>query len=120
MNQVISIGGRVVGVIQHGALTKHIEARHYLRDPRAIAFAQEAIDAAQRAGVSQIIVTDTDTGTIYSTSWADFMAFSWTFSRGFGPQRAMRLNRWTVNGQPPSDGKPTQPTAPQPAQLSLW
>lgn len=120
MKQVISIGGKVVGVIQHGALTKHIEARHYLRDPKAIAFAVEAIEAAQRAGVSQIIVTDQDTGTVYSATLADFMAYSWELSRGAGPQRAMRLNRWTVNGKPPSDGKLTQPTAPQPAQLSLW
>lgn len=94
--------GKVCAAIVGDVLCKHVAAsKHFLRTPRAIAFDTLMLDAAQRAKVTAIEVLDTETGTLYTATLGDFERFGLSLNRGFGPQRALPLDRWHV--QRPGD-----------------
>lgn len=115
--------GRCVAVIVDDVLTKSIDfSKHTLTNPPAIALDAVAVAEAEAAGVTQIVVTDRESGRTYTSSLADFMAHSWTLNRGYGLQRAMRLACWHVDGDEPAPVIAPEPAQPGPVavQLALW
>jgi hypothetical protein len=112
-------GQRVVAVIVDGVLTKTVDAsRHFLKHPPAIALDAHAIAEAEALGVSQIAVTDRESGRVYRSTIAELRAHGWEFDRGYGAQIAMRLTRWATEGDEPPAPAP-RPVA-EPLQLGLW
>jgi hypothetical protein len=116
-------GATVVAVITRGALTKQVDgSRHFLRVPPAIALDADAVATAEAQDIQAVIVTDRETGNVYSTTIAELRAHGWQLERSaYGKQIAMRLSRWSVNGNPPKDAPAAQPAPKsEPAQLALW
>lgn len=120
---IITSAGRCVGVVIGDAFTKSVDAsRHFLRNPPAICFDSAALEAAARLGVTRLEVTDRETGRVYTAGLTDLHAHGWQFDRGYGPQVALRLERWAVNGGPAAAPvvAPAQQPATAPGQLSLF
>lgn len=117
---IIGPDGKVVAVIVDGVLTKTIDAsKHMLRFPPAIALSTVAVAEAERLGVTQIVVSDRESGKVYRATLADLHDFGWSFDRGFGAQLALRLSRWTTDGAATAPAPPAPP-APVVVQLGLW
>lgn len=110
--QVLWAGSKHTASIDpDGVLRKTARSRHMLRTPRAWAFDEAHIAAAQRTGVLRVEVFDTDTQTTYRAAVADFETFGIRLDRGYGPQIALPLARWQTSGAD---------DARQPAQLALF
>lgn len=114
--------GKVAGVIVGGVLTKTISKAHYLTNPPAIALDAGAVAQADAAHVTQIVITDRDSGKVYGASLSELYTHGWRFNRGWGEQYAMRLSRWHVDGGPAAAPvvAPAQQPATAPGQLSLF
>lgn len=81
-----------------------------LRQPcRAIAFETAALAEAERAGAWRIEVRDTDTGQLYTVTFAEFRQHAFELNRGWGAQLALRLEEWH-----------TADPDPDVRQLTLW
>jgi len=109
---VFDASGKVVAVIVAGSLTKTVSGSlHFLRSPRAIALDAGAAQAAEAQGVTQIAVTDRETGEVYRATIGELRQHGWQFNRGWGTQIAMRLERWQRAGdqvqiEPPAAERP--------------
>ena len=126
---LLAADGKVCGVIVSGVLTKAVDgSRHFLKNPPAIAFYAGAVAEAERLGVTQIAVTDRETGKIYRATLDELYRFGWRFDRGYGVQMAMRLTRWHTEGEltapnasAPNVSAANIAAAPAPVmQLALW
>jgi len=116
--------GQATASIVGDLLRKTIGAQHVLRNPPAIAFDAEHIQAAEEAGVKRMMVRDRDTGAVYRVSFEAFQAKSFEVNRGFGQQRALALRHWQIEGGEPSSSKliettPATTKTVDPGQLSL-
>ena len=112
--------GKVVAVIVGGALTKTVSGSvHFLRNPCAIALDLGAVQAADAQGVSQIFVTDRETGTLYRSTITELYRHGWKFNRGWGWQIAMRLERWQRDGDQVKTVEPPAGERPPVAALQL-
>lgn len=97
--QPIYAGGRVVGEVHSAVFNKRIKGSlHMLRKPRAIALDVDSLRQAKEYGAATIRITDTESGAVYSCDMAHFYRHSFLLNRGYGEQRAMILDRWTVTG----------------------
>jgi hypothetical protein len=93
----IFAGSRVVGEVVSGVFKKIISGSiHFLRKPRAIALDVDSLQQAKRYGAVTIEITDRETGKVYSADVEHFARFSFELNRGYGSQRALILDRWTV------------------------
>ncbi len=117
---VRAASGRVVGHVAGDTFYKRAQAsKHMLRAPRGWAVDAPILAELRALGVATVTVTDTESDTTYSAPLAEFSAHGVAFNRGFGPQVALPLGRWAVNGQPPALAK-RQPDPDAPRQLSLF
>ncbi|HZU05263.1 MAG TPA: hypothetical protein VFB73_04770 [Chloroflexota bacterium] len=69
-------------------------SKHFLRQPPAIATDFAVLLEAQAAGFEVLEVVDTETGVVYTAAIERVLAEGIAISRGFGEQRALRLERW--------------------------
>jgi len=76
-------------------------SRHMLRSPKAIAFDVCTLDDAQRAGATDVSVTDSETGRTYCAPIDDVRRYGFTVARGHGRQVALTLDRYSVDGAQP-------------------
>ena len=68
-----------------------------MRNRPGIAFDISILIRAKVAGVTRVIVTDRDTGDLYTASLADFDAHGFDLNfNGYGSQRALPLAFWRV------------------------
>ena len=117
---VRAASGRVVGHVAGDTFYRRAQAsKHMLRAPRGWASDADILAELRAAGVVTYCVTDTETGTTYSAPLAEFGAHGVAFNRGFGPQVALPLGYWGVDGQPATLGK-RQPDPDAPRQLPLF
>jgi len=111
--------GRVVGNVAGGVFSKRVRGSvHMLRAPRGWALDADTLGELRALGVATVAVTDTETGTAYTAPLAEFDAHGVPLDRGFGPQVALPLGYWRVNGQPPALAKRSDPDGPR--QLPLF
>jgi len=97
--------GRVIGKVQGQVFYKRIRgSKHILRVPPAIAVDTEALRAAEHLGAREVLVEDTENGTLYRASIAMFWEHGFEFNRGFGDQVGLPLHRWKVQRK----GEPVQ------------
>lgn len=98
----IFVNGHTVGIVSGATFYKSITgSKHILRVPRAIGFDRCTLDAAERAGAVNVHITDNETGTTYTATIADVRHYGVAVARGFGPQVALPIDRYSVNGATP-------------------
>lgn len=92
-----SADGRVIGNIIGDTLVKRVYgSKHMLRTPKGWAVDKTSVFEAKQAGAKKIEIRDRETGIIYRSSLDSFLSYGINFDRGFGPQIALPLDRWTV------------------------
>ena len=93
--------GRIIGYIRGDTFVKYASAAiHMLRDPKGWAIDEAALEKARLAGVKSVVIIDQDTGKIYSAPLSVFKEKGIFIERGYGKQRCLPLEFWTVtNGQ---------------------
>ncbi len=112
--------GRIIGHVAGGVFSKRVRGSvHMLRAPRGWALDADTLAELRALGVVTVTVTDTESDTTYSAPLAEFSAHGVALNRGFGPQVALPLGYWRVNGQPPALA-PREPDPDAPRQLSLF
>ena len=60
------------------------------------------MEDAERAGAVDVAVTDSDTGRVYCAAIATIRRYGFPVLRGHGRQVALSLDRYSVNGEPPT------------------
>lgn len=99
----ISVNGKVVGEVRDdGVFQKHIlSSRHFLQRPtRSIAFDEQTLAAAERAGADQVEIFDDETNEVYRASIALIRERGFQVERGFGSQIALALRFFNAPEQP--------------------
>lgn len=94
----IHVAGRHVGEVTGGIFKKSIlGSRHILRKPPALALSVESLTQAEQVGASEIQITDTESGRVYSCSIEFFKGNSFPIQRGgFEPQLALPIGKFDV------------------------
>jgi hypothetical protein len=112
--------GLIIGHVANDVFLKRARGSiHMLRAPRGWALDAPTLAELRALGVATVTITDTETGTVYTAPLAEFEAHGVAFNRGAGPQVALPLGYWRVNGQPPALARrESNPDAPR--QLSLF
>jgi len=107
MSSPVYVGSQVIGNVTGDVFYKRVSrARHFLRQPVAIAFDVGSLHAAAAAGARYVCVTDTDSGREYRLPLSVVWAKGFTFDRGHGKQIGVPIGEWNRR--------------PEPAQLSLF
>ena len=106
-NTPVYVGSQVIGHVTGDVFYKRVSrARHFLRQPVAIAFDVSSLRAAEAAGARHVCVTDTDSGKEYRVPMSVIWDKGFTFNRGHGRQIGVPIGEWNRR--------------PEPAQLSLF
>jgi hypothetical protein len=110
--------GKVGAVVVDGILTKSIRASvHVLRNPPALALDCGVVAQAEGLGVTEIVITDSESNTVYRASLGELYRHGWRFDRGYGAQYAMRLTCWHKGGDQVAPVAAAEPeVAPQVAE----
>ena len=112
--------GRIVGEIRGQTFYKRVKSAHFLTRPPALGNDLTVLAQLQAAGVERLEVINIDTGTTYTTTWETWERHSFPVNRaGFGPQRALPLGWWSVDGAPPALAR-REPDRDAPRQLPLF
>jgi hypothetical protein len=100
-NQIpIYVGKRKVGVVEGETFHKSIAPNHYLTTPPAIAFDEDTLEDAFKAGAVWVEVTDRQTGTKYRAKITHIWERGFGLNRGYGDQIALELSGWIRTGAP--------------------
>ncbi len=117
---VRAANGQVIGHVTGGVFSKRVRGSvHMLRAPRGWALDAPTLDDLRALRVASVVVTDTETGTVYAAPLAEFDAHGVAFNRGAGPQVVLPLGYWRIDGQPPALAA-RQPDPDAPRQLALF
>jgi hypothetical protein len=125
-SQPIYAGGRVVGEVTSAVFCKSIQgSKHILRTPPAIALDVDSIRQAVRAGAKTIRITDRENGKVYACDVAHFDLYSFELNRGYGVQRALPIDHWTVTAGRKKNtllpiAQPTTQRARNPIQAEMF
>ena len=107
--------GRQVMRVESGIAYRKAGPGERLRKPEGWSFHESVIQQLEAAGVRQLVVEDLETGITYTVDWPTFDAKAFRLDRGAGPQRALPLAYWSVNGKPPLRREaPKRPAGPAP------
>lgn len=100
----IFIGGRLIGFVDEaGEFRKVIRgSKHMLRRPRAIGYDVAILREAAQNGAARLYVLDYATNIEYRATMADIDEHGFDVVCGHNPQRALALDRWSIDGQPPA------------------
>ena len=115
--------GQPCASIVSDTLRKTITSKHVLTRPPAIAFDASHIEAAVAAGVTKVLVRNKETERVYQVSFETFRAKAIRLDRGAGPQWALPLRYWHVDGdqlnvaESPAGERP--PASREAVQLAL-
>jgi hypothetical protein len=93
---------KVLGTVTGTVLSKSIDgSRHMLKRPPAIAFDEQALEIAESMGVTDIVVTDRETGIVYRATMGTLRQRGIKLDRGFGKQVALIMGDWQTESQLP-------------------
>ena len=111
----VFLRGKPVMEVVEGIAYRKAGRGERLRKPEGWSFHEEVIAQLQRAGTKVLVVEDLETEITYTVDWPTFLAKAFTLDRGAGPQRALPLAYWSVNGKPPLRREaPKRPAGPAP------
>jgi len=105
-----------VGFVRGNTFYKNIKgSKHLLTTPPALALSVDSLTQAERAGATEIEITDKESGCIYFSTISHFRRYSFDLQRGgYEKQRALVLERWTVtHTDAPTGTNPSYSGAPQ-------
>ena len=113
--QPIYVGNRFVGKVKGNTFYKTVKSNHYLTTPPALALSVDSLIQAERAGATEIEITDKKSGCIYFSTISHFRRYAFDLQRGgFEPQKALPLSYWTVTHTDVLEGaNPSYSGAPQ-------
>ena len=94
--------GQIVGHVEDGVFVRSFRSEHMLQRPPALAFDLVSLGQIQALNVKTLRMTNTESGQVYSVFLSVFLERSFEFDRGFGKQRALRLEYWQCD--PPTPG----------------
>ena len=98
----IFCNGRVVGQVEGHVFRKVVHSgRHFLRQPRAIAFDRSTLHDAEAAGARLVHVYDRNCQDTYTATLETVWQHCFPVRRGFGDQVGVPLDRWSINGAQP-------------------
>jgi hypothetical protein len=80
----------------------------------------DSLRKAKQYGAHTLRVTDGETGRVYHSDYNHFMRYSFELNRGYGAQRAMVLERWTVTGGEARNVPLPVDPEPEPIQYSMF
>lgn len=100
-------------------LHKHIRPEHFLTRPAGIAFDVALLRQAAQLGAQRVQVSCSD-GRTFGCTFDDLRRYGFQIDRGFGPQWAMPLGRWSIDGAQPEQQVKDEARAVASAQLSLF
>ncbi len=110
---VYSQKGKIVGYVVDGVFERLFRSEHMLQKPQALAFDLVSLGQIQALNVKTLRLTNTETGKVYSVFLSVFLERSFEFDRGFGKQRALRLEYWQCDPPTPTDpNPPSDPPTP--------
>lgn len=113
-------GKVVIGHVAGGVFTKRVKGSvHMLRRPRGWALDADTLADLRALRVVTVTVTDVESNTTYTAPLAEFETHGVSLNRGFGPQRALPLGWWSVDGAPPALAR-REPDRDAPRQLPLF
>jgi len=117
---IYDANGRVIGSLIGDTFHRTAKGSvHMLRKPPAWAVDACVLPQLHEGNGQKVTGTDTETGTTYTATLATFERYAIHLNRGYGPQRALPLGYWSVDGKPPKLGQPQQPKPDSPRQLVL-
>lgn len=95
-------GRPVASVEPDGTLLRWARPHEMLRSPRGWAFSTDVLARARELGATQmrIVCRDGATETVYTALLAEFDAHGLPLNRGYGPQVALTIDHWAIDGQP--------------------
>lgn len=101
--------GREIGEVNGDTFQKHIRgSKHFLREPRAIAFDVSVLRDAEHVGAVIVLVIDDETGCEYRANMRRLWRKGFAVRRGYGDQWAMRLTEFNRTDDD-LDARPAQP-----------
>ena len=117
---VLNGRGQPCGQVTGGVFTRRIDDRQILQKPPALAYETVVIERARAMGAHTLRVIHGER--VYTASMAHFLNHAFDLNRGFGPQKALGLNEWTIEGSEPPKVTGPAPTKERLAfqQLALW
>jgi len=96
----IYFGGRPVMRVENGVAIRRAKPAEMLQKPKGWSFHTEVLQQLEAAHVCHLRV-ECD-GHVYTVPWVTFAALSAPLDRGWGAQRFLPLQYWSVDGQPPA------------------
>ncbi len=112
----IYLRGRRVMHVRNGVAVRHAKPSEMLAKPPAWAFHGEVLAQLEAANVCHLeVVCD---GHVYRVPWVTFAALSAELDRGFGRQRFLPLQYFSIDGRPPQ--RRPHIAEPLPKQLELF
>jgi hypothetical protein len=97
--------GKVVGHIFGRTLFKNVSGdQHMLRNPKGWAWDTDILNTANQIGVTNVEISDRESGKTYKANIKDFWTHGIEFNRGFGNQIVLCIQYWTIEnpGEPPA------------------
>jgi hypothetical protein len=126
--RTIYVDGKAVYTVSaSGALQKRFRSNHILNKPRGLAVDVPVLREAADMGADRCEFVHMETGDVYSAPLAWLTEHGIYLNRGYGPQRALPLEYWRINGQEPTkrpraiveaEKPPARP--PEAVQVSLF
>lgn len=108
--------GHVVMYVINSVAIRHARPDEMLRKPPAWAYHVEVLQQVEAAHVCHLRIECA--GHIYTVPWSIFSALSAPLDRGWGQQRFLLLQYWSIDGRPPERSPRVAPAAPR--QLALF
>ena len=97
---IFSKAGFVVGVVLGATFCKTVRGSvHMLRQPPAWCFDVSVLNAAERAGATEVDIFDSETGTHQLATIATIREHGFTFNRGHQEQVGLILAYWQTSPQ---------------------
>lgn len=94
-------------------------AGQMLNNPPAIAVDVADLEAAERLGLHWLRVLERDDCQVYRVGLVTFRRCSFEIDRRFGKQRALPLDYFSIDGQPPQRRPPEPEPEPEPGAVQL-
>lgn len=115
-------GKRVYEVTADGKLCKRVRNNHFLKRPRALGADVDVLNEAIDIGATSCEFRHIETGDVYRCDIDLMRNHSILLNRRYGAQRALPLEYWSINSQPPRKRPVSliESEKPEATQLSLF
>ena len=99
-NAPIYLRGKVVMHVRNGVAVRRAKPSEMLQKPKGWAFHEEVLRQLEAAHTCHLRIECA--GHVYTVPWMTWAMLSAPLDRGWGRQRFLPLQYWSVDGQPPA------------------